>query len=71
MLKADHPSKIVPLIAEEAERLWFYFRPRPPRPEALPAPVETAEQRAEREEVGKLMRGLVKKLSVTDPDLAA
>lgn len=71
MTRADHPSKIVPLMADEAERLWFFFRPREPRPQALPKPIETAEERAEREEVGKLMRGLVKKLPDTDPDLAA
>ena len=65
MGKADHPSKIVPAIMAEIGEAWqrrkrlSQGRPQP----ALPAPIETAEEKAERIEVAKLMEGLVRKLS--------
>lgn len=64
MLKADHPSKLVPLIAAEAERLTQGYRPMStiiPIPHE-PEPPETPEQRAERLEIGAMMRNLVQKL---------
>lgn len=66
MLKADHPSKIIPLIMEAVGEAWR-TRVRinakyPPRPVALPAPVETEEEKAQRLEVAAMMAGLVRKL---------
>lgn len=65
MGKADHPSKIVPAIMAEIQGTWDWRRRTRAaiRPTALPAPRETAEEKAEREEVAKLMDGLVRKLS--------
>lgn len=62
MLSADHPAKIVPAIVKEIGSAWELRRrfAKPiarPEPEALPAPDP------DREEVGELMRGLVRKLS--------
>jgi hypothetical protein len=65
MAKADHPSKIVPAILAEVADVFDRRRKSAAmdRPTALPAPRETAEEKAEREEVAKLMDGLVRKLS--------
>lgn len=66
MRTADHHSKIVPAIIAEVRGAWdtrkrlhSSGRPQP----ALPAPMETAEEKAERLEVAALMDGLVRKLS--------
>lgn len=65
MEKADHPSKIVPAIMAEVRETWAWRRNNAtaPRPLALPAPVETEEERAERLEVAALMGGLAKRLA--------
>lgn len=65
MHKADHHSKIIPAIVAEVQSAWDWRRRNQAleRPTALPAPIETAEERKEREEVAKLMDGLVRKLS--------
>jgi hypothetical protein len=65
MRKVDHPSKIVPAIVAEIESPLNKMIRQAGRPPQLPAPtpVETAAEKAEREEVGLLMKGLVRKLS--------
>jgi hypothetical protein len=65
MRKADHPAKIVPAIHAEIGETWNWRKTVKPRPmPALPAPVETDDERREREEVAKLMGDLAKKLSM-------
>lgn len=65
MLKADHPSKIIPAIMAEIEGALElrrasarYVRPQP----ALPAPIETEQEKAERLELAELMGGLARKI---------
>jgi hypothetical protein len=65
MGKADHPSKIVPAIIAEVRDAWAWRKRHNAAPQytpALPAPIETAEEKAEREEVAALMAGLARKL---------
>jgi hypothetical protein len=65
MLKADHPSKIVPLIIAEISGDWamrkrIYANNLNPGPAAEPEREIPDEERAE---VSKLMAGLVRRLS--------
>lgn len=59
---ADHPAKIVPAIRKALASGYQPTATIEPPPLALPS-AETPEQKAEREEVAKLMAGLAKKLS--------
>lgn len=60
MLRADHPSKLVPLIAAEAERLASGYRPISTihAVPCEPCPPETEDARRDRLELAGLMRGL-------------
>lgn len=66
LAKADHPSKIVPTIMAEVGEDWDWRKRHAARqrPQPSPAPALTQQQISaeERAEVGKLMKGLVKKL---------
>lgn len=65
MLVADHPSKIVPAIMEDIGPEWRRRRLSAARAreyQALPAPDNRGISEAERQEVGSLMKGLIKRL---------
>jgi len=64
MLKADHPSKIVPLIVSEVAQAmeWRKAARRRAEPTLAIALRETAAEEAERTEVGKMMGALVRKM---------
>jgi hypothetical protein len=65
MARADHPSKIVPAIIAEVRESWEWRKRNQAAPRyqpALPKPIETAEEKAEREEVAAMMARLAKRL---------
>ncbi len=69
MVKADHPSKIIPAIIKEVESDWNWRkRMKSPAITAIPyRPERPMMSEAERTEVGGMMRQLVEKMQRTAP----